>query len=131
MKGMLSGGMLLARSLERRGGLVFSCFSGCLWLWGVWKEIKEWETIASHVSFVLGNGRRLSFLKDVWCGEVALCETFPCLFELVANKEILAADVWEDGAWPPCFFRPFNDWKRFKISSMLFMLRECFLIKKT
>ena len=97
MKGMLSGGMLLARSLERRGGLVFSCFSGYLWLWGVWKEIKEWETIASHVSFVLGNGKRLSFLKDVWCGEVALCETFPCLFELVANKEILAADVL--GGW--------------------------------
>ena len=35
MKGMLSGKMLLAVSLERIGQLVFLCFSVCLWLWGL------------------------------------------------------------------------------------------------
>ena len=46
-------------------------------------------------------------------GEVALCEAFPSLFELAANKEVLMADAWEatgeDGDWSPCFSRPFND----------------------
>ena len=43
------------------GVLVFLCFLGCLWLWGLEVVRKEWETATSHAIFSLGNGRRLCF----------------------------------------------------------------------
>lgn len=37
------------------------------------------------------------------------------LLALVANKEVLVADIWEasreEGGWTPCFSKPFDDWK--------------------
>ena len=50
---------------------------------------------------------------------VALCEAFPSLFELAANKEVLVAEVWEDGGWSACFSRPFNDWEVEEVQSLL------------
>ena len=56
---------------------------------GLWKDIiKEWLTLSQNTSFSLGNGRRLGFWKDSWCGEIALCNTFPTLFNLSAHKEV-------------------------------------------
>ena len=76
----------------------------------MWKEIrKEWDTTISHSVFSLGNGRRLRFWKDAWCKDEALCYSFPPLFSMVANKDVLVADVWEEGCWSPSFTRPFND----------------------
>ena len=45
---------------------------------GLWKEIrKEWPQLIQHTYLALGNGRRISFWKDVWCGEEALSLMFP------------------------------------------------------
>ena len=81
---------------------------------GLWKDIrKEWLTLSQNTSFSLGNGRRLGFWKDSWCGEIALCNTFPTLFNLAAHKEAKVADVWdssrEERGWSLVFLRPFND----------------------
>ena len=48
---------------------------------GIWKEIrKEWKTLLPNAMFLVGDGRRGSFWKDFWCGEEALCTSFPlCL----------------------------------------------------
>ena len=63
----------------------------------MWKEIrKEWDTTISHSAFSLRNGRRLRFWKDVWCGDEALCYSFPSLFFVATNKDVLVADVWEE-----------------------------------
>ena len=83
---------------------------------GLWKDIrKEWLTLSQNTSFSLGNGRRLGFWKDSWCGEIALCNTFPTLFNLAARKEAKVADVWdssrEERGWSPVFLRSFNDWE--------------------
>ena len=43
----------------------------------------------------MGNGRRLRFWKDVWCGKEALCDSFPSLYALAANKEALVVDLWD------------------------------------
>ena len=44
---------------------------------GFWKEIrKEWETLLPNALFLIGDGRRVSFWKDLWCGEEALCRSF-------------------------------------------------------
>ena len=40
---------------------------------GLWKAIrKEWDAFKSKISYVLGNGRRLRFWKDIWRGDTPL-----------------------------------------------------------
>ena len=81
---------------------------------GLWKEIeKHWELFNSMISFEVGNGRRVKFWKDWWCGEEPLCEIFPSLFALSDFKEAWVADLWEhreEGSnWNFCFVRNLND----------------------
>ena len=53
----------------------------------------------------MGNGRRVRFWKDEWCGDVALCDSFPSLYALAESKEVWVAEVWdsssEGGGWNP------------------------------
>ena len=83
---------------------------------GLWKEIrKEWPQLVQNTYLALGNGRRISFWKDVWCGEEALSLTFPNLFRMTAQKDAKVADLWNwdsgEGGWNPIFLRSFNDWE--------------------
>ena len=62
---------------------------------GLWKEIrKEWTHLFQNTYLDLGNGSRISFWKDAWCGEEALSLMFPNLFRLTAQKNVRAADLW-------------------------------------
>ena len=65
--------------------------------------------------FSLGDERRINFWKDVWCGDEALCSSYPSLFNLALNKEATVADIWDRGegagCWSPTFLRPLNDWE--------------------
>ena len=47
------------------------------------------ETFLHNVVLFVGDGRRLNFWKDKWCGEVALRVSFPSLFALAVNKEAI------------------------------------------
>ena len=62
---------------------------------------------------MVGNGQKVSFFRNKWCGDTPLCDSFPFLFALTASKEAWVKDVWivlEDGrSWSPRFTRPFND----------------------
>ena len=42
---------------------------------------------------MIGDGSRVSFWKDVWVGEEALCKVFPALFSLEVRKEALIRGV--------------------------------------
>ena len=59
----------------------------------------------------------MRFWRDRWCGDSPLCESFPFLFALSAEKEAWVADVWDPlaeggwGGWNPCFSRALNDWE--------------------
>ena len=45
---------------------------------GLWKAIRKlWHLIHSRLSFVVGNGQRVSFWRDKWCGDTPLCVSFP------------------------------------------------------
>ena len=82
----------------------------------LWKEIrKEWPDFFQNAAFVLGDGRRINFWSDVWCGGEALSIRFPTLFSLATNKEAKVADIWEmregEGFWFPTFIRALNDWE--------------------
>ena len=82
---------------------------------GLWKGIRlGWDLVGARTSFSVGNGRRVRFWRDRWCGDAPLCESFPSLFALSIEKEAWVADVWDplmQGGWNPCFSRALNDWE--------------------
>ncbi|RVX22063.1 putative ribonuclease H protein [Vitis vinifera] len=85
---------------------------------GLWKGIRmDWDLVGARTSFSVGNGRRVRFWRDRWCGDALLCESFPSLFALSIEKEAWVADVWDPlvqggrGGWNPCFSRALNDWE--------------------
>ena len=46
----------------------------------LWKEMRKyWTTFLPNLVFSLGDGRRVSFWNDVWCGGEAFCNAFPTL----------------------------------------------------
>ncbi|KAJ9684352.1 hypothetical protein PVL29_016699 [Vitis rotundifolia] len=82
---------------------------------GLWKGIRmDWELASDTMFFIVGNGRRVRFWRDTWCGDSPLCVSFPSLFALTADKEVWVANIWDplaEGGWNPCFLRAFNDWE--------------------
>lgn len=61
---------------------------------GVWKGIcKGWEPFERLISFDIGNGSKVKFWKDKWCGEVELWRLFPDLFNVAADKDCLVSLV--------------------------------------
>ncbi|KAL6343505.1 hypothetical protein AAG906_024870 [Vitis piasezkii] len=65
---------------------------------GVWKTIrKDWESIRSRSRFIVKNGRKVKFWKDLWCEDQTLKDVFPNLFLLAVNKDEWVFDAWEEG----------------------------------
>ena len=63
----------------------------------LWKTIRKLGHLVSiRLSFVVGNGQRMSFRKDKWCGTSSFCEYFPSLFAFTASKEAWVSDMWTD-----------------------------------
>ncbi|RVW30599.1 LINE-1 reverse transcriptase-like [Vitis vinifera] len=93
---------------------------------GLWKGIRmDWELVSNRLVFIVGNGRRVRFWRDKWCGDSPLCSSFPSLFALTVDKEESVVDVWDSlaeggwGGWNPCFLRAFNDWEVEEASSFM------------
>ena len=94
---------------------------------GLWKDIRKgWHTLSQNAVFSLGDGRRLQFWKDIWCGEVILSYGFPNPFNMAAHKEVLVVDIWDfsraEGGWSPVFVRDFNDWEMEEVERFLHIL---------
>ena len=64
-------------------------------------------------NFDLGDGHRIRFWEDTWCGDAPLSENFPSLYSIANSKGAKVVDVWEFGgglgAWNLRFLRSFND----------------------
>jgi hypothetical protein len=55
---------------------------------GVWKCIRRgWYDFKQHVRYEVGNGSRILFWHDVWCGELPLKNVFLALFTIACAKE--------------------------------------------
>jgi hypothetical protein len=60
---------------------------------GLWKFIcMGWQIFRSHFRFDLGEGLKIRFWDDVWCGDRALKEAFPGLFNIASFNEVSIAD---------------------------------------
>ena len=73
---------------------------------GVWKAIRNGrEGIRRRSHFLVGNGKRVKFWKDLWCEDQSLKEAFLNLFLLVVNKDGWVLEAWEEGGdlgfWNP------------------------------
>ena len=44
---------------------------------------------------MVGNGQRVGFWQDKWCGAAPLCVYFLALFVIAMSKEALVEDVWK------------------------------------
>ena len=73
---------------------------------GLWKAIrKKWWLLDGRLAYHVGNGQRVRFWKDKWCGDGPLCESFSSLFSMSMSKNAWVSEVWnpvgdEDG-WTP------------------------------
>jgi hypothetical protein len=64
---------------------------------------------------VVGDGRRISFLHDLWCGDTVLKVAFLVLFgiacvkdaSMVDNREVLGVSI----QWNVSFIREAHDWE--------------------
>ena len=76
--------------------------------------------------FVVAKGRGVKFWKDVWCGEMSSCDSFPSLYAIVELKDTWVKVYWSgptDGeGWNPLFTRLFNDWEVAEVQRLLFQL---------
>ena len=54
-----------------------------------------WEGIHNKTSFIMGNGKRVKFWKDKWCGDTTLRESFPSLCIIALTKDAWVVVVWD------------------------------------
>ena len=55
---------------------------------GIWKAFRKWgHFITNKMSFLVGNGQRVKFWIEKWCGDTPLSHSFPSLFAITSSKE--------------------------------------------
>ena len=60
----------------------------------LWKTISSgWSTFSRYIQFHIGDGTRVKFWHDVWCGDNPLSTYFPDLFKINNDKEAYVADL--------------------------------------
>jgi hypothetical protein len=83
---------------------------------GLWKNIRRgWSLFCSHTRFELGDGSRISFWDDVWCGQWLLKEAFPVLYGIACDKDACVAAHLDFSSgslqWDVSFSRAAHDWE--------------------
>jgi len=94
---------------------------------GLWKNIRKgWSLLCSYIRLILGNGSRIRFWDDVWCGELPLKEAFPVLYDIARDKDADVADhlVVVSGSyeWDVSFFRAAHYWEVDVLASFFSLL---------
>jgi hypothetical protein len=93
----------------------------------LWKYIsKGWDQFYKFLEFEVGDGSRIRFWSDVWCGGSPLKELFPELYRITRDKEAMVAKhlrIRNDKVhWELDFIRSIHDWELEAISNFLDLL---------
>ena len=55
---------------------------------GLWKYTRRgWSFFSSHTRFNLGDGSKIRFWDDGWCGKISLKAAFPILYNIANVKD--------------------------------------------
>ena len=93
---------------------------------GLWKNIRKgWETFKGFTRYVVGDGTRISFWHDLWCGDLVLT-AFLVLYGIVCEKNASVAANLEmlggSNQWNVSFTREAHDWELEVFASFLQVL---------
>ena len=90
----------------------------------LWKGIMAgWEDFSTYILFDVGQGNRVRFWHDRWCGPRPLKVMFPLLYECSRDREayidVLFArrNAGDAREWSVRFGRDFNDWEVDEVAS--------------
>jgi hypothetical protein len=97
---------------------------------GLWKYICQgWQVFRSHFRFDPGEGSRIRFWEDIWCGDRTLKEAFPNFFNMASFKGASIANNLEryNGIiqWNIQFSRLSHDWEVEVLASFYKCLYDC------
>jgi hypothetical protein len=97
---------------------------------GLWKFIcMGWQNFRRFFKFDVGEGSKIRFWDDIWCGDRALKEAFPGLFSIASFKEASIADNMEHSSnsvqWNIQFNRLVHDWEVGELASFYKCLYDC------
>uniref|UniRef100_A0A2N9HRX8 Reverse transcriptase zinc-binding domain-containing protein n=1 Tax=Fagus sylvatica TaxID=28930 RepID=A0A2N9HRX8_FAGSY len=101
------------------------------WLWrfrvereALWRN--GWEKFSQFFKFEIGDGTRIRFWLDFWCGEGPLKDAYPELIQLAKKKNALVGDHMDshNGCihWELQFSRSVHDWGLESVSTFLDLL---------
>jgi hypothetical protein len=80
----------------------------------------------SLTRFELGDGSKIRFWDDVWCGESPLKVAFPALFDIAREKNAFVAnhlDLFSGSVqWDVNFIRATHDWELAIVTSFFTLL---------
>jgi hypothetical protein len=93
----------------------------------LWKHIRAgWKDFSHHISYKVGDGSRISFWHDIWCGALPLRQLFPTLFLLARDTEAKLVDVsvfqGSHHVWDIEFIRLFQDWEMALVNSFMALI---------
>jgi hypothetical protein len=82
----------------------------------VWKYIRRrWAEFCKFVRFDMGDGSKIIFCHDMWCGDQTSKAPFPELYSISRFKEALVVDHLQYSndtlQWNDTFIRSVHDWE--------------------
>jgi hypothetical protein len=90
----------------------------------IYKE--GWEVFSRFVIYEVGDGSKVRFWHDLWCGEQSLKISYSDLFSIARCKDAWVADhmQFRNGnlQWNIFFTRPVHDWEVDLVSSFFELL---------